>query len=380
MSVPPTPTRPTGMRRAQWILPPAALLVERLPSWLDDTDRADVLDAIGCWSSDCSASDLELERFSDPELRRLLTAATVVALLREAGVFVGPVGGSLAGTRLAWVLGLACLEPSEADLPSWRFFSRRVTDRLGAPAAPGLSDAILDSVVGALAFIRIMRTRSPGETSVLCALPTEGLRLHLTEVPALAPLQRAWGEGGGALAQVDLDAAVAAMRPGPALFDLDDAAWRWVRKVRPRTLEELAAARALDRPGPMAAGIADAYLRAAERSMWGPVTRRTRGVLVYQEQISRLLHERSGMPLEDADELRRRLARARPSERRELFARFAQRAIHSGRRPAPWEWFDELSRHAPHAFNRSHAISNAVLTALTAHCHQGASAPLSRDR
>lgn len=310
----------------------------------------------------------ELGRFGAEDLRRVVAVALVVARLRDAGCFVGHAYGSLPATRVGWALGLGWVAPHRAGLHADRFFVQPVTADVAFPVAPGITDADLDHAARAFSARGSARVRGAGSVRFLTDARYGGVSIHLEEAEGLEDVGRAFRAGQLHPEAVDLDDAVRDLVPERVYFDVDVPDWAWLRRVQPSSLEELAAARALDRPGPRDAGIAARYLEHSSREP-AAVTAVTRGVLVYQEQVAEQIHQQTGMSLEDAHGLRRSLGRAVRSaddaELPALFARFAQYARARGNEPS-WEAFEHLALHAAHAFDRTTALSNAILTALSA--------------
>lgn len=93
-------------------------------------------------------------------------------------------------------------------------------------------------------------------------------------------------------------------------------------RVKPRSRTELAHQIALIRPGPIQSGTVHPYLRRAQgleaesvvHPALAPILGPTRGVLLYQDQQLRILHECAGYSWPEAERLRKRIARAEEGE------------------------------------------------------------------
>ena len=105
------------------------------------------------------------------------------------------------------------------------------------------------------------------------------------------------------------------------------------RKLRPRSLQDLAHQIALVRPGPIQSGTVRPYLaRRLGREKPKPlhpvledILGKTHGVLLFQEQLLRLLHHGAGMDWAEAEAFRKAVAKARDEEDlRPLRARFLE--------------------------------------------------------
>lgn len=98
------------------------------------------------------------------------------------------------------------------------------------------------------------------------------------------------------------------------LFQLETHGMRnMCRSLRPNNIDELSAVVALNRPGPLGSGLADAFIRRANgqetTSYLFPemesILEETYGVMLYQEQVIRLVQELADYTPEDADRLRK---------------------------------------------------------------------------
>lgn len=103
------------------------------------------------------------------------------------------------------------------------------------------------------------------------------------------------------------------------LFQLESPAqMQTATRVRPRSLAELAHQIALIRPGPIQSQTVHPYLRRAQgleasavvHPALEPILGRTRGVLLFQDQQLRIIHDCAGYSWPEAERLRKRIARA----------------------------------------------------------------------
>lgn len=97
-------------------------------------------------------------------------------------------------------------------------------------------------------------------------------------------------------------------------------------RVRPQNLTELAVCVAIIRPGPAKAGMKETYAerRPPLHPMLGRLFPATRGALIYEEQVSRLLASLCGWDLETAEKVRRDLKKGRGENWREEFFRLGR--------------------------------------------------------
>jgi len=144
---------------------------------------------------------------------------------------------------------------------------------------------------------------------------------------------------------------------------------RVLAELRPSTLEEVVAVNALYRPGPM--NMISTYIRRkrGEEAVsylhpdLEPILAPTYGVLIYQEQIMQIAARLAGFSLGKADVLRRAVAKkekARLAEYREEFV--AGCAANGYPAPVAEELYRQIVRFADYGFNRSHAVSYALLS------------------
>ena len=145
-----------------------------------------------------------------------------------------------------------------------------------------------------------------------------------------------------------------------------------LRQMRPDRFEDLIAAVALYRPGPMA-NIPD-YCRRKHGEKWEPphpeihdILAETYGIMVYQEQVMQIAQKMAGYSLGGADLLRRAMGKKIAAEmeaQRDIFTKGAiERGIDPGKAK---EVFDLMAKFADYGFNKSHAAAYALVAYQTA--------------
>ena len=191
----------------------------------------------------------------------------------------------------------------------------------------------------------------------LAYLAREGIvvdldRLPLDDGPTYAMLQK--GDAGG-------------------VFQFESQGMRDVLKqMRPDRFEDLIAAVALYRPGPMAN--IPAYCQRKHGEKWAPphpdlmgVLGETYGIMVYQEQVMQIAQSMAGYSLGGADLLRRAMGkkiRAEMEQQRKIFTDGAtERGITAAKAE---EVFDLMAKFADYGFNKSHAAAYALVAYQTA--------------
>lgn len=150
------------------------------------------------------------------------------------------------------------------------------------------------------------------------------------------------------------------------LFQLESPAqMQTTFRLRPRSLSELAQQIALIRPGPIQSGTVHPYLRRSEglepeavvHPALRPILARTRGVLLYQDQQLRILHDCAGYSWPEAERMRKQIARSEEGDLSDLAERFSagvQRTIGASPAQALAIW-QLVSAFRGYGFCASHA-------------------------
>jgi DNA polymerase-3 subunit alpha len=157
------------------------------------------------------------------------------------------------------------------------------------------------------------------------------------------------------------------------VFQLEGQGMRDVlRQMRPDRFEDLIAAVALYRPGPMAS--IPAYCQRKHGEPWEAphpaihdILAETYGLIVYQEQVMQIAQRLAGYTLGAADVLRRAMGKKIRSEMDAQQKIFIDGAIERGIDAAKAaEIFDLMSKFADYGFNKCHAAPYALLAYQTA--------------
>ncbi|MBC7251114.1 MAG: DNA polymerase III subunit alpha [Anaerolineae bacterium] len=160
------------------------------------------------------------------------------------------------------------------------------------------------------------------------------------------------------------------------LFQVESAGMRRVlTHMKPTRLEHIIAVVALYRPGPME--YIDTYINRMHgrepvtyrHPKLEPILAETYGIIVFQEQIIRILTDLAGYSAADADLVRRAVGKKKKKEllkHRKTFVRGAME--HGGlSRETAEAIFDDIEYFARYGFNKAHAADYAVLTCKTAY-------------
>ena len=148
-----------------------------------------------------------------------------------------------------------------------------------------------------------------------------------------------------------------------------------VMKLKPSCFEDVIAAGALYRPGPLDAGMVDVFIarkHGREKVTYlhpalEPVLRDTYGVIVYQEQVMQISQVLGGYSLGRADLLRRAMGKKKAEVMQAERAGFLDGARAKGvDAKTAGEIFDLMEKFAEYGFNKSHSAAYGLITVQTA--------------
>lgn len=148
------------------------------------------------------------------------------------------------------------------------------------------------------------------------------------------------------------------------------------RRLKPDCFEDIIAAGALYRPGPMQSGMVDDFIDRKHgrkkvvypHPLLEPVLKPTYGTIVYQEQVLQCAQVLSGFTLGGADILRRAMGKKKFEEMEKQRAIFVSGAEKNGvTKEAAGQVFDTIEKFAGYGFNKSHSAAYAMITYQTAY-------------
>ncbi len=154
-----------------------------------------------------------------------------------------------------------------------------------------------------------------------------------------------------------------------------------IRKIQPRTFEDIAATIALFRPGPME-NIPE-YLRCRENPALvhyphpslEPILKNTYGIMIYQEQVMQVVQVMGGFTLAQADSMRKAISKKKEGELARYEQMFIEGAMKKGYEKAlAQEVYGLIMKFARYGFNRSHSIAYGMIAYQMAYLK--ANAPL----
>ncbi|MEE9591411.1 MAG: DNA polymerase III subunit alpha [Thermodesulfobacteriota bacterium] len=149
-----------------------------------------------------------------------------------------------------------------------------------------------------------------------------------------------------------------------------------LRKLKPKTFDDLMAAVALYRPGPLQSGMVDDFIKRKhgkisikyELPVLKEILQNTYGVIVYQEQVMEIAKVLASYTPGDADILRKAMGKKLPEEMLEQRERFLTGAK-KNRIPekVAEKMFDIMAKFAGYGFNKSHSAAYALIAYQTAY-------------
>jgi len=159
------------------------------------------------------------------------------------------------------------------------------------------------------------------------------------------------------------------------VFQLEGAGMRrMLTDMRPASFEDVAAAVALFRPGPMVnipAFVARKQGREPIEYMHDrlePILRDTYCVMIYQEQVMMAARELAGFSMSEADILRAAMGKKDKAKMAKLRTKFIDGAVERGIAQQTAEaLFDGIAKFAEYGFNRAHSAAYGVIAYQTAY-------------
>ncbi|HWY86389.1 MAG TPA: DNA polymerase III subunit alpha, partial [Gemmataceae bacterium] len=149
-----------------------------------------------------------------------------------------------------------------------------------------------------------------------------------------------------------------------------------LKRMKPDNIRDLIATNALYRPGPLGGGMVDAYVNRKhgremptyQHALMEEVLTETYGVMVYQEQVMRVLNRLGGIELASAYACIKAISKKKQEiidERKAEFLRGAQERGVSEQTAR--DIFDLIVQFAGYGFNKSHSAAYALLGYQTAY-------------
>ena len=161
------------------------------------------------------------------------------------------------------------------------------------------------------------------------------------------------------------------------VFQLESSGFQeLLKKLKPNSFEDIVAAVALYRPGPLGSGMVDDFIdrKHGRKQVEYPhpwleeVLEPTYGVMVYQEQVMKTAQIMAGYTLGGADLLRRAMGKKKAKVMEEQKAVFVEGAVKKQvDQHKAEEIFDLMAYFAGYGFNKSHSAAYGLITYQTAY-------------
>jgi DNA polymerase-3 subunit alpha len=161
------------------------------------------------------------------------------------------------------------------------------------------------------------------------------------------------------------------------VFQLESAGMkRYLRDLKPTVFDDIIAMCALYRPGPLGAGLTDAFVRRKngseavtyEHELTKNALESTYGVIVYQEQVMQMSKEMSGFTGGEADTLRKGIGKKIPEVMAKMGKQFIGGAVKNGvPQPVVEKIWKDILGFADYAFNKSHSACYGLIAYWTAY-------------
>jgi DNA polymerase III subunit alpha len=148
------------------------------------------------------------------------------------------------------------------------------------------------------------------------------------------------------------------------------------RDLKPDRFEDIVAAVALYRPGPLETGMVKDFVECKHgrqpikkmHALIDELLEPTYGVIVYQEQVMQIAQQLAGYTLGGADLLRRAMGKKKAEEMAKQKGTFVSGALEKGvTEEESSQIFDLVEKFAGYGFNKSHSAAYALITYQTAY-------------
>ncbi len=161
------------------------------------------------------------------------------------------------------------------------------------------------------------------------------------------------------------------------IFQLESSGMRdLLKKMKPSRFDHLVALLALYRPGPLGSGMVDDFIKRMrdpkliqyDHPSLEPSLKETYGVILYQEQVMRIVSDLAGFTLAQADSLRRAIGKKIPEvmakEKKAFMDGAMKRGVKEKVAEKIWNLIDYFSGYG---FNKSHSTAYAAVSYQTAY-------------
>jgi len=144
-----------------------------------------------------------------------------------------------------------------------------------------------------------------------------------------------------------------------------------IKKGGVTSFDDLVAYTSLFRPGPMGMGMHDEFVRRkkGEEDYWihpviEPILGVTYGIMVYQEQVMKILNVVGDIPLAHCEKVRKAISK----KKEEVFVSYKEAFVENGQKVLDWTkdkveiLWDQIASFAEYGFNKSHATAYTYIS------------------
>ena len=149
-----------------------------------------------------------------------------------------------------------------------------------------------------------------------------------------------------------------------------------MKKMKIEKFDDITALLALYRPGPLRSGMVDDFIASKNTSAaikypddsLKDILEETYGVILYQEQVMKIVNEMADYSLGEADELRRAIGKKIPEIIEQNREKFVRKAVNKGfSEKKADEIYNLVDKFAGYGFNKSHSAAYALIAYWTAY-------------
>jgi len=161
------------------------------------------------------------------------------------------------------------------------------------------------------------------------------------------------------------------------IFQLESGGIRdLLQKMKPDCFDDIIATNALYRPGPLEGGMVDDYILVKhgrkeatyKHEVMKEILEETHGVMVYQEQVMRILNRLGGIKLADAYKCIKAISKKKLPMIAKFREEFLAGAISQGlKEKDAVSLFEMIEKFAGYGFNKSHSTAYALIAYMTAY-------------
>ena len=161
------------------------------------------------------------------------------------------------------------------------------------------------------------------------------------------------------------------------IFQLESGGIRdLLQRMKPDSFHDIIATAALYRPGPLEGGMVDDYIEVKHgrkepeypHPVMKDILEETHGVMVYQEQVMRILNRLGGIPLSSAYTCIKAISKKKLEMIAKFYGDFLEGAQAQGlEKKKAEELFGMIEKFAGYGFNKSHSTAYALIAYMTAY-------------